>query len=93
MTAHTITIANGRGQFRCPSGRRLSQIMEFVSLIEYACRRGGCGNCHVKVLSGEYDLGQMSRAHITEEEIADGVVMACMIYPRSDLTILVLEEE
>ncbi len=93
MASHTITVSNTKGLFRCPDGRRLSQVMEFVSTIEYACRRGGCGNCKVRVLNGDYRIGQMSRAHISEEEIADGLVMACMIYPRGDLTIEVLEEE
>lgn len=93
MAAHTITVSNTNGLFRCPDGRRLSQVMEFVSTIEYACRRGGCGNCKVRVLSGYYRIGQMSRAHISEEEIADGLVMACIIYPLGDLTIEVLAEE
>lgn len=67
MASHTITVSNTKGLFRCPDGRRLSQVMEFVSTIEYACRRGGCGNCKVRVLSGDYRIGQVSRAGTNDE--------------------------
>ena len=51
------------------------------------CRRGGCGICRVRVTSGQYRAVVMSRAHISAEEVADGVVLACCIYPLSDLSL------
>ncbi len=51
------------------------------------CRRGGCGVCRIRVEGGEYRSDPMSRAHISAEEEASGVVLACCIYPLSDLSL------
>lgn len=51
------------------------------------CRRGGCGVCRVRVLRGQYRSDVMSRAHVSEEDEARGVVLACCIYPLSDLSL------
>jgi ferredoxin len=51
------------------------------------CRRGGCGICRVRVLSGEYRSDLMSRSHVSAEDEAAGVVLACCIYPLSDLSL------
>lgn len=49
------------------------------------CRRGGCGVCRVRVSEGEFRSSPMSRAHVTAEEEAGGIVLACAIYPLGDL--------
>ncbi|WP_333821864.1 2Fe-2S iron-sulfur cluster-binding protein [Pinisolibacter sp.] len=51
------------------------------------CRRGGCGVCRARVLAGDYRVTPMSRAHVTEADEAEGVVLACAIYAQSDLTL------
>ena len=51
------------------------------------CRRGGCGICRVRVLAGDYRVTPMSRAHVTADDEAAGVVLACAIYASSDLTL------
>lgn len=51
------------------------------------CRRGGCGICRVRVTSGEYRRDPMSRDHVSAEEEATGLVLACCIYPLSDLSL------
>jgi ferredoxin len=58
--------------------------------IPIGCRSGGCGVCKVAVLSGSYDAGPMGRDHVSEGEEAAGQVLACRIYPRSDLHLQVL---
>lgn len=59
--------------------------------IDSGCRGGGCGVCKIRVVDGETEHGKMSAAHVTIEDRASGVVLACRVYPRSDLTIEVLE--
>lgn len=49
------------------------------------CRRGGCGICRARIVAGQYRQDPMSRAHISEEDEAEGVVLSCAIYPTSDL--------
>ncbi len=58
--------------------------------IPLGCRGGGCGVCKVEVVEGRYHAQVMSRAHIREEEIAAGQVLACRIRPQSPLTVRVV---
>lgn len=59
--------------------------------IPLGCLNGGCGICKVAVVSGEWQkTGLMSRAHVSEEEEARGVVLACRAAPGSDVEIDVL---
>ena len=63
------------------------QLKNLPRRLPVGCRRGGCGICRVSVLSGAYDSGPMSRACVSAEDEAAGVVLACCIYPRSDLSL------
>ena len=50
--------------------------------IPAGCVNGGCGVCKVQVLEGQVNaLGPMSRAHVTVEEAASGVALACRVAP------------
>lgn len=51
------------------------------------CRRGGCGICRVHVTNGQFRSDVMSRAHVSEADEAAGIVLACCIYPLSDLVL------
>lgn len=55
--------------------------------VRIGCRQGGCGACRVRVVSGHYTTGKMSKAHVTEKEAAQGYVLCCRLYPESDLVI------
>jgi ferredoxin len=56
-------------------------------LVPVGCRGGGCGVCRIRVLSGEYVVKRMSRAHVTVDDEAVGTVLACRTWPRSNLDI------
>ena len=58
--------------------------------IPVGCRSGGCGVCKVKVLSGQYTSKKMSRDHVSEKEENDGIVLACRVFPRSDVILSVI---
>ncbi|MGB1541857.1 MAG: 2Fe-2S iron-sulfur cluster-binding protein [Cycloclasticus sp.] len=58
--------------------------------IPVGCRSGGCGVCKVQVLSGDYTSKKMSRDHVTEEEEGRGIVLACRVFPQSDITLSVI---
>ncbi len=60
--------------------------------IPVGCRGGGCGVCKIKILSGKYLSKRMSKAHVGEEEALLGYVLACRIYPLSDLSITMVDE-
>lgn len=54
------------------------------------CRMGGCGICRVKVVAGDYESGKMSKAQVSVDDQAQGIVLACKIYPRSDIRMEIL---
>ena len=63
------------------------QLKNLPRRLPVGCRRGGCGICRVRVLDGQYRSDPMSRAHVSAEDEAAGIVLACCIYPLSDLSL------
>jgi ferredoxin len=55
--------------------------------IPVGCRGGGCGVCKIEVVSGRYVTGKMSRAQVSPDDEARGIVLACQVRPRSDLVV------
>ena len=50
--------------------------------IPVGCVNGGCGVCKVQVLQGQcQSLGPISRAHVSAEEEAHGLTLACRVAP------------
>ncbi|MBK4714784.1 MULTISPECIES: NADH oxidoreductase [Tenebrionibacter/Tenebrionicola group] len=73
-------------EFYAPVGATLLEAMESNKVaVNAACRAGVCGCCKTKVASGDYTVS--STATLTEQEIADGYVLACSCHPKSDLVL------
>jgi len=51
------------------------------------CRGGGCGICRVRIVSGRYSCGRMSKAEVTDAERAEGFALACKVIAETDLEI------
>lgn len=50
--------------------------------IPVGCVNGGCGVCKISVCAGSVrKVGAMSRAHVSAEEEARGVCLACRVSP------------
>lgn len=59
--------------------------------IPIGCLNGGCGICKIAIETGNWrSTGPMSRAHISAEEEARGIVLACRAAPCTDIRIAVL---
>lgn len=92
-----VTVEGTSGESRCSVEERvlvaleraqgLGRIKGLPRRLPVGCRRGGCGICRVRVLSGEFEHSPMSHAHISNDDLAGGVVLACSIYPLSDLSL------
>ena len=94
---HRVILAATGDEFFCPEELHLLQGMQrfqmglaTTKLIPVGCRGGGCGVCRIRIAKGQYKAKKMSSRHITEEDLARGVVLACRVNPRSDLLIEVL---
>lgn len=87
---HRVTVGDGGVPFDCRPDERVLLAMERrgLFLIPVGCRGGGCGACRVKVVRGAYRTGPMSRRHVSAEESAEGCALACRLYPREDLTLV-----
>ena len=58
--------------------------------IPVGCRSGGCGVCKVKIHSGEYVTKKMSREHVSAEEERQGIVLACRVFPKGNISLSVV---
>ena len=90
--AYQVTIDNTGEVYRCGEEVNLLAAAEqaLCREIPVGCRNGGCGACKVRVTAGSYQTRKMNRAVLSVAEEADGFVLACKTYPRSDVTIYVL---
>jgi len=86
---YRVQVVNREAEFQARADKSLLVGMELASsqAIAVGCRGGGCGMCKIRVLAGEYDTKRMSRAHVSEQEQAEGFALACRVLPRSDMTI------
>ncbi|MBI2276422.1 MAG: 2Fe-2S iron-sulfur cluster binding domain-containing protein [Dechloromonas sp.] len=92
MAVFAITIEDTGESFRCSSDESLLSGMERLGKrgIPVGCRGGGCGVCKVRIAQGDYRKRVMSREHITPEDEARGVVLACRVRPLSDIRLSVV---
>lgn len=59
----------------------------------HGCRSGRCGSCKSRLIEGEVELLQHSRFALTEEEKADGLILACRALPQTDAAVAWLGSE
>jgi len=79
--------ANDRVLVALERAQNFGRLQNLPRRLPVGCRRGGCGRCRVRVTQGAYRASPMSRAHISTQDEAAGVVLACCIYPQSDLSL------
>ncbi len=91
-TRFEITIVNSGESFRCPGPQPVLKAMVALGHkgIPSGCHGGGCGVCKVRVVDGEYRTDPMSRDHVSAEDEAQGIALACRVYPLSDIRLEVL---
>jgi ferredoxin len=93
---YKITVENA-GEATCYENERVlvaleraqgfGQLKNLPRKLPVGCRRGGCGVCRARVLSGNYRTDPMSRAHVSEADEAAGLVLSCAIYALGDLSL------
>lgn len=76
-----------------PSGKRVEvadkdTVLQSLEKAGYAlpnnCRAGACGECKLKVLSGQYDQGMVLDMALTDEERKNGFGLMCLAKPLED---------
>ncbi len=91
---YAVAIENTGESYSCAADRNLLAAMEQLGRrgIPVGCRNGGCGICKVKILAGQVATRVMSRAHVSVDEEANGIVLACRAFPRSAVNLLALDK-
>ena len=89
MPDYVITEQHSQQSFTCKQDEFVLKAMENHGLraIAVGCRGGGCGVCGVKVISGSYECGRMSKAQVSTKQQQQGYALACRLKPTSDLLI------
>ena len=89
-----VIIDNTGESFSCSPDAHVLEAMEKAMCrgIPVGCRNGGCGACKIRVTAGRYTTRKMNRAVVTKDEEADGYVLACKTYPKSDMTVTAVGE-
>lgn len=92
MERYVITIEDTGESYANPADQSLLVAMASLGRkgIPKGCCGGGCGVCKIEIVSGSYRKRVMSREHISEEDEAHDRVLACRVWPTSDLRLRVL---
>ncbi|WP_430804823.1 2Fe-2S iron-sulfur cluster-binding protein [Brevundimonas naejangsanensis] len=59
----------------------------------HGCRSGRCGSCKSRLIEGEMDLLPHSRFALSEEEKAQGLILACRALPLTDAAVAWLDSD
>lgn len=90
---HAVLVRETGEEFLCGSAETLLAGMARLGrkCIPVGCVNGGCGVCKVAILLGDVSkCGPMSRAHVSELEELQGIVLACRAMPMSAIELDVL---
>lgn len=92
MIYHSVVIEETGESYRCAQNESLLVGMERLGKrgIPVGCRGGGCGVCKIEITEGSFTKRVMSREYVSVEDEAAGRVLACRVYPTSDIRLRVL---
>ena len=92
VNQYVIDVIDTEVSFECAEGEVVLAAMAKTGKkgIPKGCFGGGCGICRIRVVEGDYTTGKMSRAHVSEQEQAEGFALACKCFPQGDLEVEVV---
>ena len=76
---------SGRTLLCPPDSFVLTAALQAGLKLPFTCRRGICGTCTARLISGEYDMKHLGG--ITPQEIEAGLFLPCCSKPRSNLVV------
>lgn len=88
-----VTITDTNENYRCRTDESLLTGMHRLGKrgIPVGCRGGGCSVCKVQVVAGAYEqMRPMSREYVSDEDLAQGRVLACCVRPLEEVSVAVI---
>jgi ferredoxin-NAD(P)+ reductase (naphthalene dioxygenase ferredoxin-specific) len=88
MTAKLVDIRQALASLEVPDGQTILDAAIAAGIpYPHGCKSGRCGSCKSRLIDGEVDLLQHSRFALTDEEKADGLILACRALPQTDAAV------
>ncbi|MBM85016.1 MAG: hypothetical protein CMM47_03215 [Rhodospirillaceae bacterium] len=82
----TIEFAGAGVKAKTDGGVSVLDIAESHDIdLDYGCRTGSCGDCKVKLISGDVDWN--TQEGLTPDECQDGYILTCVTRPKGDCVI------
>ncbi len=93
---HPIEVTTRDGQtlhFKCSENESLLVgALHHRITLPAICREGACGACRAQCNEGEYELGEHNPGAISEGDKAQGDILLCRTFPRSEMKIHVNQD-
>lgn len=88
MTGRRVDIRQARTRPEVQEGQTLLEAALAAGIpYPHGCRSGRCGSCKSRLIEGEVELLPHSRFALTDDEKAEGLILACRALPLTDAAV------